>query len=317
MDLQENVNGTEEVEVNDEEEDEEMGGIQLAEDKEESEEEEIEGEEEEEDIPLSDLSEDERADVIPHQRLTINNSAAINASIKRISFINAQTPFSEHNSLVSTDDVDVPDPNDDLTRELAFYKVCQAAAIEARRTLKKEGVNFTRPTDYFAEMVKTDEHMTKIKKKLFDEAASKKAAADARRQRDLKKFGKQVQVAKLQQRQKEKKETLEKINSLKRSTLPPHLLSVSIDSNTSQNARLNQPDPPITTMTSSTSPSTTTTRRPPSAEGAEAKTPQEQAAQTQNDRRRTRNTDSAARSDSQNPAMPRPQLIYVDFRPRR
>ena len=67
-------------------------------------------------------------------------------------------------------------------------------------------------------MVKTDEHMTKIKKKLFDEAASKKAAADARRQRDLKKFGKQVQVAKLQQRQKEKKETLEKINSLKRST---------------------------------------------------------------------------------------------------
>ena len=34
--------------------------------------------EEEEDIPLSDLSGDERTDVIPHQRLTINNSAAIN-----------------------------------------------------------------------------------------------------------------------------------------------------------------------------------------------------------------------------------------------
>lgn len=181
------------------------------------EEDEEEEEEEGEDIPLSDLSEDERADVIPHQRLTINNSAAINASIKRISFITAQTPFSEHNSLMSTEPVDVPDPNDDLTRELAFYKVCQAAAIEARHTLKKEGVSFTRPTDYFAGMVKNDEHMTKIKKKLFDEAASKKAAAEARRQRDLKKFGKQVQVAKLQQRQKEKKETLEKINSLKRS----------------------------------------------------------------------------------------------------
>lgn len=228
MGSQKNVKATEEVEVNEEEDDEEMGGVKLAEDKDngeseesEEEEEEIEGEEEEEDIPLSDLSEDERADVIPHQRLTINNSAAINASIKRISFITPQTPFSEHNSLVSTEDVDVPDPNDDLTRELAFYKVCQAAAIEARRTLKKEGVSFTRPTDYFAEMVKTDEHMTKIKKKLFDEAASKKAAADARRQRDLKKFGKQVQVAKLQQRQKEKKETLEKINSLKRSTLCP------------------------------------------------------------------------------------------------
>jgi rRNA-processing protein EBP2 len=172
---------------------------------------------EEEDIPLSDLSADERNDVIPHQRLTINNSTAIAASIKRISLLTPQTPFSEHNSLVSSEAIEVPDPNDDLSRELAFYKVCQAAAISARKQLKKEGVLFSRPGDYFAEMVKSDEHMGKIKEKLFEEAAGKKAAAEARRQRDLKKFGKQVQIAKLQQRQKEKKETLEKINSLKKS----------------------------------------------------------------------------------------------------
>lgn len=106
-----------------------------------------------------------------------------------------------------------------MNRELAFYKVCQSAAAIARGLLKKEGVSFTRPGDYFAEMVKTDEHMGKIKKKLYDEAAAKKAAAEARRQRDLKKFGKQVQVAKLQQRQKEKRETLEKINALKKSAV--------------------------------------------------------------------------------------------------
>ena len=167
---------------------------------------------------MSDLSEDEREDIIPHQRLTINNSSAINTSLKRISFINSQTPFSEHNSLISKEPLDVPDPNDDLARELAFYKVCQEAAVTARGLLKKEGVPFTRPGDYFAEMVKTDEHMDRIKKKLYDEAAAKKASAEARRQRDLKKFGKQVQVAKLQQRQKEKRDTLEKIDSLKKST---------------------------------------------------------------------------------------------------
>lgn len=188
--------------------------------------------EEEEDIPLSDLSGDERTDVIPHQRLTINNSAAITASIKRISFITPNTPFSEHNSLVSKEPIDVPDPHDDLNRELAFYKVCQAAAVEGRRLLKKEGIPFSRPGDYFAEMVKSDEHMNKIKKKMYEEAAAKKAAAEAKRQRQLKKFGKQVQVAKLQQRQKEKQETLEKINSLKRSTFdflpaqPWHILTV-------------------------------------------------------------------------------------------
>lgn len=178
-------------------------------------------EEEEEDIPLSDLSDEEREDVIPHQRLTINNSAAINTALKRISFITPSTAFSEHNSLVSSEPIDVPDPNDDLNRELAFYKVCQAAATSARGLLKNEGIPFTRPGDYFAEMVKTDEHMGRIKKKLYDEAAAKKASAEARKQRDLKKFGKQVQVAKLQQRQKEKRETLEKINTLKKSRSLP------------------------------------------------------------------------------------------------
>ncbi|PGH02280.1 rRNA-processing protein EBP2 [Blastomyces parvus] len=172
--------------------------------------------EDEEDIPLSDLSEEDTTDVIPHQRLTINNSAAILSSLKRISFLTPQTPFSEHNSLTSTEPIDVPDPNDDLTRELAFYTVCVSAAKSARDQLKKEGIPFSRPTDYFAEMVKSDEHMDRVKKKLFDEAAAKKASAEAKRQRDLKKFGKQVQVAKLQQRQKEKRETLEKISSLKR-----------------------------------------------------------------------------------------------------
>ena len=70
-------------------------------------------------------------------------------------------------------------------------------------------------------MVKSDEHMGKIKAKMVDEAANKKAAAEARRQRDLKKFGKQVQVAKLQERDKAKRETLDKINLLKRSMLSP------------------------------------------------------------------------------------------------
>ena len=70
-------------------------------------------------------------------------------------------------------------------------------------------------------MVKSDEHMGKIKQKMTDEAASKKASAEARKQRDLKKFGKQVQIAKLQERDKAKRETLNKIDLLKRSTPSP------------------------------------------------------------------------------------------------
>ncbi len=76
---------------------------------------------------------------------------------------------------------------------------------------------FSRPNDYFAEMVKSDEHMGKVKQKITEEATNKKAATEARKQRDLKKFGKQVQIAKLQERDKAKRETLGKIDLLKRS----------------------------------------------------------------------------------------------------
>ncbi|KAI5304376.1 rRNA-processing protein and EBNA1-binding protein ebp2 [Ascosphaera pollenicola] len=182
-------------------------------DSEDDEDEDEEDDDEDSDIPLSDLEEEDMADVVPHQRLTINNSAAIRAALKRISFT---APFSDHNSLISKTSLEVPDVNDDLQRELAFYTVCQTAAKEARSLLLKEGIPFSRPTDYFAEMVKSDEHMGKIKKKIYEEASAKKASAEAKRQRDLKKFGKQVQVAKLQQRQKEKREMLEKVSSLKR-----------------------------------------------------------------------------------------------------
>lgn len=131
-------------------------------------------------------------------------------------------------SITSDEPTDIPDVEDDLNRELAFYKQSLAAVKDAQAKLKKEGIPFSRPVDYFAEMVKSDEHMGKIKAKLIDDAAGKKAAAEARKQRDLKKFGKQVQVAKLQERAKDKRETLEKINTLKRSTLTSPLNSLSL-----------------------------------------------------------------------------------------
>jgi rRNA-processing protein EBP2 len=180
--------------------------------------------EDEDDIALSDLdsvASEDKGDIIPHQRLTINNTAALTAALHRIQLPYSKLAFSEHQSVTTDEAVDIADVEDDLNRELAFYKQCLSSVKDARKKLKKEGVSFSRPADYFAEMVKSDEHMGKIKQKLIDAAAGKKAAAEARKQRDLKKFGKQVQVAKLQERSKEKRDTIEKINTLKRSTFLP------------------------------------------------------------------------------------------------
>ncbi|TQV99118.1 Ebp2p-like protein [Cordyceps javanica] len=178
--------------------------------------------EEEEDIPVSDLEDlddDDREDIIPHTRLTINNTSALLASLDRISIPTGKNvPFVTHQMVVSSEKTaeSIPDVSDDLQRELAFYTQCLEAARQGRSKLLAEGVPFSRPKDYFAEMVKEDAHMEKVKAKLVEEASAKKASAEARKLRDLKKFGKQVQVAKLQERQKAKRETLEKIKTLKR-----------------------------------------------------------------------------------------------------
>ena len=185
-------------------------------------------EEDDDDIPLSelsDLSSTAKEDIIPHQRLTINNTAALLKSLRSIALPLSTMVFSEHQSLTSEEPVSIPDINDDLNRELAFYKQSLDAVTEARKLLKVEDIPFSRPTDYFAEMAKTDEHMGRIKQKLVDEAAGKKAAAEARKLRDLKKFGKQVQVAKLQERDRAKRDTLDKIQMLKKSKLVASVLS--------------------------------------------------------------------------------------------
>lgn len=182
--------------------------------------------EDEEDIPVSDLEDlddEDKEDLIPHTRLTINNTSALQAALDRISIPTDKTvTFQSHQSILSSVNTadSIPDVSDDLQRELAFYSQCLDAAKEGRTRLLSEGVAFSRPKDYFAEMVKEDAHMEKVKAKLIEEASAKKASAEARKLRDLKKFGKQVQVAKLQERQKAKRETLEKIKTLKRSELP-------------------------------------------------------------------------------------------------
>nr|POE73253.1 rrna-processing protein ebp2 [Quercus suber] len=174
--------------------------------------------EDDEDIPLSDiesLASDEKGDVIPHQRLTINNTAALQRSLKSFA-LSSSLPFSAVQAVTSVEPITVENIEDDLKRETAFYQQALDAVREARNKLQKEGVPFSRPADYFAEMVKSEEQMGKVRQKMVDEAARKKASADARRQRDLKKFGKAVQVAKLQERSIAKRDTLDKINVLKR-----------------------------------------------------------------------------------------------------
>ena len=129
--------------------------------------------------------------------------------------------------------------NDDLNRELALYvptslptapllslthylphssyKQALHGTTTARSLAAQHSLPFTRPADYFAEMVKSDAHMERIRQKLLDENAHIKRAEAKRREREGKKYGKQVQIEKMKERERSRKEMEERLKGLKRS----------------------------------------------------------------------------------------------------
>ncbi|XP_012672943.2 probable rRNA-processing protein EBP2 [Clupea harengus] len=94
---------------------------------------------------------------------------------------------------------------DDFQREMYFYRQAQATVLEALPKLRKLNIPTKRPTDYFAEMSKTDQHMQKIRKKLLVKATAMEKSEKAKKLRELRKYGKKVQVEVIQKRQKDKK----------------------------------------------------------------------------------------------------------------
>ncbi|CDU22092.1 related to EBP2-required for pre-rRNA processing and ribosomal subunit assembly [Sporisorium scitamineum] len=195
----------------------------------EEDEEEEDGEEEDDEgeaIAYEDLPDDielsEQAKASRTQRIKINNEPALRRMYEDIRLdsptSSSKLPWIEtmritYPTSISTE---VTDVENDLERELAFYKQALHAAVEGKKLVQASGTPFTRPSDYFAEMVKTDEHMERIRQKLLDESAAIKASEAAKKQRELKKFGKKVQVEKLQERIRNKKELNERIAGLKR-----------------------------------------------------------------------------------------------------
>ena len=73
-----------------------------------------------------------------------------------------------------------------------------------------------RPEDYFAQMVKSDDHMQKIRGKLLSKQKEEERRHKVRRFRELKKFGKQVQVETEQNKAKARKQLDEKVKQFRK-----------------------------------------------------------------------------------------------------
>lgn len=103
------------------------------------------------------------------------------------------------------------DIKNDLEMEAAFYKQALEGAREALTKFQSRGLPFLRPSDYYAEMVKDDAHMEKVKGRLLARKKSIEEADERRKARESKKLSKEVQAQKLKERAKQKKDEIESV----------------------------------------------------------------------------------------------------------
>jgi len=121
---------------------------------------------------------------------SINNEQGLKEKLEEITLKlpgGKLIPWIESFTMTTEDPVLIEDVHDDLQREMAFYTVSVAAVKEAHSKLDQLGISYKRPNDYFAEMLKSDSHMSKLKTKLLEEKQRIEKIEERKQQREQKK----------------------------------------------------------------------------------------------------------------------------------
>ncbi|KAF7987719.1 hypothetical protein HCN44_003582 [Aphidius gifuensis] len=104
----------------------------------------------------------------------------------------------------------------DFKRETTFHRQAQAAVIDAISRIKKLGIPTIRPDDYFAEMVKTDEHMHKVRENLAKKQVAAQRSEKVRQLRQQRKVGKQMQIEATLKKHADKKQVLDELKKFRK-----------------------------------------------------------------------------------------------------
>jgi len=103
------------------------------------------------------------------------------------------------------------DIHDDLKREVAFYNTALEAVNLARPKCQEFGIPFSRQEDFFAEMVKTDDHMAKVKDRLIFENKKIEAVAQRKSNKEQKLRAKESQTNRMAEKAKRKKDHFQEV----------------------------------------------------------------------------------------------------------
>lgn len=169
-----------------------------------------------------DLEEDEEEEEQPgplHRggpdRAPIYNIEALHEKYEDVGWA-ADAEWIDTLAVTASEPTVVSNIDDDIERELAFYNQALGSAKEAIMKYQGMGVPWLRPTDYYAEMVKTDDHMAKVKDKLMYEQQQIEQAIERRKAREQKAYAKQMSLEKQRERNREKKNQIEQITRLRK-----------------------------------------------------------------------------------------------------
>merc|ERR1712166_1517829 len=103
------------------------------------------------------------------------------------------------------------DIHDDLKREVAFYNTALEAVNLARPKCQEFGIPFSRPEDFFVEMVKTDDHMANVKDRLIFENKKIEAVASRKSSKEQKLRAKESNSNRLAEKAKRKKDHFQEV----------------------------------------------------------------------------------------------------------
>lgn len=104
-------------------------------------------------------------------------------------------------------------PKDGVKLESVFLNFASEAVKEAYRRLRVMKIPCNRPTDFYAEMLRTDAQMFKVRARASEEQRRINIVEERKRNQAQKKFAKKARVNKLQAKADEKRQTLEDIHS--------------------------------------------------------------------------------------------------------
>jgi rRNA-processing protein EBP2 len=111
--------------------------------------------------------------------------------------------------------VDAAKINDDIQREVEFYNIANANALGALKMINDENIRLDRPANFYAEMFKNDEVMTKIRSTLVKQQVRMKNFEEVKLRKQMKRIQKQRKFEQQQEKVEEKKKNTIAINKWK------------------------------------------------------------------------------------------------------